>query len=794
MTSEALKQSPIFRKIIILLALALSSVTAALVLDLSDVIQPLELKGYDAVFYLRAKLWPVPARPASPVIVVGIDDATVTDPAYAAPRVLWHNQFAELIEGLAEAGAKVIGLNFLLPQMMFDDLVPNYSRVWLKAIFTAKSRGTRLITGVVQTESRLLAPEARYLQILGPDSVGLFNLTTDADEFCRRQRLFFPGAMDPQKGAATMAWLVARAFQSDLPMPDQIMTIDFDQRPDAIPVQSFSQVLKAIKDKDAVTLARFKGKIVLIGETDMLTQDQHPTPLYYLIRQGMKRTPGVLIRAQTVNTLLFQRYYQEVGLVVRLVLYLVLCLAVTAMTLFRPEKYLLAFTPGLILLITFASVAAYANLIVLPFAMLVVSVMISQTVSFSYRHWVVEKAKALAEAESAESGRMLGLSFQSQGLLDMAFEKFIHLPVDEALKDILYNLGLDYERKRQFKKAVSVYEYIYRQGGNFKDLPRRIEKLRVYEDGMIRGLSSTASLTADGEILVEGGSRPTLGRYDIHKILGRGAMGVVYLGRDPKINRDTAIKTIRFSAEFDQTEAGRLKEQFYREAETAGRLNHPSIVTVYDVGEDYDLSYLAMEYLDGHTLKEYTKENKLLPLTLVASVVADVAEGLAYAHQQGVVHRDIKPANIMVLKNGRAKVMDFGIAKAMSGGGTRTGMIKGTQLYMSPEQVMGRPLDGRTDIYSLGLVLYELLTGKHPYKVDDLTVLVYKILSEKPAPVKELQSSIPKAFDQILELALAKDREKRYQDAGRMARHLRQVADRLRLHAGPIDLRETLLN
>ncbi|MBU2547239.1 MAG: serine/threonine protein kinase, partial [Proteobacteria bacterium] len=182
---------------------------------------------------------------------------------------------------------------------------------------------------------------------------------------------------------------------------------------------------------------------------------------------------------------------------------------------------------------------------------------------------------------------------------------------------------------------------------------------------------------------------------------------------------------------------------------------------------------------EGHDLKEHASKDKLLPMRHVIGLVADVAEALGYAHDKGVVHRDIKPANIMLLSNGMPKVTDFGIARATASSKTKTGVVKGTPFYMSPEQIMGKKVDGRSDIFSLGVVMYELLTGTQPFKADDLTALIYKITSEDPEPITQHNAKIPKAIQQILDKALEKDREKRYQKAQQMAEHLRIVARKI---------------
>jgi tRNA A-37 threonylcarbamoyl transferase component Bud32 len=274
-------------------------------------------------------------------------------------------------------------------------------------------------------------------------------------------------------------------------------------------------------------------------------------------------------------------------------------------------------------------------------------------------------------------------------------------------------------------------------------------------------------------------SKPRLGRYEILEELGRGAMGIVYKGLDPKLDRLTAIKTIRFTDDFDEDQAAKIREQFYREAEVVAKLSHPNIVTIYDVGEDLDLSYLAMEYLEGESLETYARKEQLLPIRKTIDVTAQVCDALAYAHGHGIVHRDIKPANIMILKNGLVKVTDFGIARATASSKTRTGVIKGTPYYMSPEQISGMKVDGRSDIFSLGIVFYQLLTGELPFGGENLAAIMYQITTVDPEPPTKYNPKIYKAAVAILNRALEKSLESRYQKAKQMGDHLRLLAQKL---------------
>ena len=250
-------------------------------------------------------------------------------------------------------------------------------------------------------------------------------------------------------------------------------------------------------------------------------------------------------------------------------------------------------------------------------------------------------------------------------------------------------------------------------------------------------------------------------------------MGVVYLGRDPKINRTVAIKTMKFDDDVPEDQQKAVKERFFREAESAGKLNHPNIIRIFDAGDDYDISYMAMELLDGEDLKGYTEPGKLLPIKEVLEIVATVAEALDYAHKEGVFHRDIKPGNIMKLKDGSLRVADFGIARIASSSKTATGTVLGTPSYMSPEQVAGKKVDGRADLFSLGVMLFEMLTGKKPFEADAIVALLFQICNDPHPDPKSFNPAIPDAVVAVINKALVKDADQRYQAGGEMAADIR---------------------
>jgi CHASE2 domain-containing sensor protein/tRNA A-37 threonylcarbamoyl transferase component Bud32 len=265
-------------------------------------------------------------------------------------------------------------------------------------------------------------------------------------------------------------------------------------------------------------------------------------------------------------------------------------------------------------------------------------------------------------------------------------------------------------------------------------------------------------------------SLSSLGRYEVIDVLGEGAMGTVYKGKDPAIGRMVALKTIRLDKLADSSEIEELRERLMREAKAAGSLSHPNIVTIYDVGNEGDLQYIAMEFLEGYTLEQIIRRQLELNFKIAAKIVFQVCSALSYAHRHGIVHRDIKPANIMVLENFHVKVMDFGIAHFGSSNLTQTGIAMGTPNYISPEQLKGEPVTSSSDIFSLGVVFYEILTGKKPFVGENISNLILKITTENPVPPSSLDAKIPPILDLIVKKALNNNPYDRYQSADEMAR------------------------
>lgn len=520
---------------------------------------------------------------------------------------------------------------------------------------------------------------------------------------------------------------------------------------------------------DKISMEKYRGKIVLIGSTAHGVGQLMPTP-------SNPRTTSVEILAHSISSILQQKFILQPGWGVWLNSLCVLLIALYLMFLLPRLKAGVAAGFSALILVTLVAsswgLMAF-KLMWVPLMLPASLVLLAHLVITTFRFLTTERGKERSDAESAESNRMLGLAFQNQGQLDMAFDKFRKCPLDESMLDILYNLGLDFERKRQFNKSTAVLEYLSTFAPKFKDVEQRLKRSKTMEETVIFGQptkGNSSTLAVDSQV-----EKPMLGRYQVEKELGKGAMGVVYLGKDPKISRVVAIKTMALSAEFDEEELEDVRARFFREAETAGRLNHPNIVTIYDAGEEHDLAYIAMEFLKGKDLVPHAKPANLLPLPDVLAIVRQVADALGYAHTQNVVHRDIKPANIMYEPESKSvKVTDFGIARITDSSRTKTGLVLGTPSYMSPEQLSGKKIDGRSDLFSLGVMLYQLCVGQLPFKGESMAELMFRIANEPHRNIRDINPDIPIALSGLINRALSKDPAQRFQTGQEFAEAIRQ--------------------
>jgi tRNA A-37 threonylcarbamoyl transferase component Bud32 len=365
----------------------------------------------------------------------------------------------------------------------------------------------------------------------------------------------------------------------------------------------------------------------------------------------------------------------------------------------------------------------------------------------------------------------LGHYQYEKGDYEVALTNLLKCGSDDAVLSDLYEIALRFERKRQYDRAFQVYTEISLRQKNYRDIDKRLTSIAGFT-------VASADVTAPNQLqktLVRSQMElPEFGRYKLEKELGRGAMGVVYLGQDPKINRQVAIKTLDFS-QFSKKELNTVKSRFFREAEAAGRLSHSNIVTVYDIGEEDDFAFIAMDFVSGVPLSDYTLKDFLLPVKEVYRIVQIVAEALDYAHKQKIVHRDIKPGNVMYdAKSKQIKITDFGIARITDSVKTRTGSFMGSPSYMAPEQMTGAHVDGRADIYALGVTFYQLLSGSLPFKADSIANLAYKITNEKYRPIREARAGLPASATRIINKAMQKNPEKRYATCVEMVKALKR--------------------
>jgi len=345
-----------------------------------------------------------------------------------------------------------------------------------------------------------------------------------------------------------------------------------------------------------------------------------------------------------------------------------------------------------------------------------------------------------------------GSDFLAAGRLEPAFAEFRRCEAGEPLASAMYKLSLAFEEQAKPERAEAVIQWMKQTQG-------------------------TTQATNKFSLGGKEGTPQRLGRYVIERRLGRGAMGAVYLARDPRINRAVALKVIPIEKEFEDEDLEEARLRFFREAESAGRLTHPNIITVYDCGEDKHLAYIAMEYTQGLPLTQFTDPKRLLAPNKALEMCARTAEALDYAHNQGVIHRDIKPANLLYsLREDQLKISDFGVARLTDNNRTKTGIVLGTPMYMSPEQLGAETLTGHSDLFSLGVTLYELLVGEVPFRATNIAVLMTKITTEDPAPVSNRRPGIPPSVDTVLFKALAKRPEDRFTNGGEMAIALRNCA------------------
>lgn len=519
----------------------------------------------------------------------------------------------------------------------------------------------------------------------------------------------------------------------------------------------------------------FRDKIIIVGLTSPRLAQSRLTPT------GQAISPTVAI-AHTVSSLLNNEQYRlpdwagwaQRGMIVVIGLYLML-----VMSRFRANTsfFLSLFLILMIFNAHFMLMSSHS--LWLPMMSVVVMLIVGHLILGTRQS--VNARLSLVQGELSAANRLLGQALHAQGNLDQAFAKYRTCQADESLFGQVYNLGLDYERKRQFNKAAAVFKFISEHDAKFNDVSERVQQNENAANTVVLG---NRDATGPGPNLISGADtleKPKLGRYRIETEIGRGAMGMVYLGQDDKIGRTVAIKTMLLSDEIEEDIRDEVRTRFFREAEAAGRLDHPGIVTVYDVGDEQDLAYIAMDYLKGKDLTAYCSAKSLLPVSEVFNIIINVAQALDYAHKQHVVHRDIKPANIIYDDEKRvAKITDFGVACLTDASKTKTGTVIGSPYYMSPEQLAGKKVDGRADLFSLGVTMYQMLCGELPFKGDSIASLMYNIANERHPDIRRFRSDLPNCVNNLIDKILEKDAQQRFESGTELANSMKLCQEHIR--------------
>lgn len=818
-------------------------VAAVIALHLTtDVIATLELRFYDFASASSAR------APSSRIAIIAIDDQSI---ATIGPWPWPRNVHARLIDQLAAAKAKTIvyTASFFEPQLdrglSFIRQIKQLSRpddAKLAALIaqaeatldsdgqlasSIKNAGNVVIASVFRLGEPQGKPDAplpafalksaldentgfsvaaiktrQPIESLGTAAAGVghLNQVQDVDGAVRQEALlvnYYGKAVPSIALLAALKSLDLTAADLKLKVGESVQIGKLQIKTDGA-ARMLPQFYKAHGGKPAfavdsfydvfsgkIPASMYANKIVVIGATAAAMGTQFPMP-------GNPALSSAEVIANVISSILNQHFFVQPGWGAWATLGVFLLVA----------AYIVVALPrlsaGLAALITFLLLAALLGIefsllsgaalwfkLVFPAALLPIGYLALMT----QRFLVAGQAKTVSNQNPAGANRMLGLALQGQGQLDMAFDRLKQVPLGDSIMDNLYSLGLEFERGRQFNQAHAVFEHMAAYKKDYKDLKLKLNRAR--------NLSETAvSFSTDsppvGAVTLAGGAveNTTLGRYQIEKTLGKGAMGVVYLGHDPRIGRVVAIKTMALAKEFEGQGLVDARERFFREAETAGRLQHQNIVTIFDVGEEHDLAYIAMEFLKGKDLVDFCKSGRLLPIATVLSIVARVADALAFAHRQHVVHRDIKPANVMYeVESDTVKVTDFGIARITDSSQTKTGLVLGTPSFMSPEQLAGKKVDGRSDLYSLGVMLFQMLTGGLPFRGQSMAELMSRIAKQEAPDIRMIRADLPASLAHLIAKALGKLPEARYQDGDQLARELRAILIELKgdaALAGPI--------
>jgi CHASE2 domain-containing sensor protein/predicted Ser/Thr protein kinase len=569
--------------------------------------------------------------------------------------------------------------------------------------------------------------------------------------------------------------------------------------PEGQPFQSWSaaDVLSSGFD-----LTRLKGKAVIVAVDDPANAESFLTPME-------EKVPGSVVRASVIENIINDHMLTPTGGVTVAYLIIMFALgAVAALLLPRiPPMYRVLTTAGSLIVLLNINYITLNQFAILPHTLyigleLVLLMIIGPFLDSELLTGVApaagkvdrseQRAKAAKRAakESSEPAVIREITSRSTDPENQATAVFHSAEADSGrTKSFSDNSGFDHQTiNANVDLARSSDSGPIAKDQNQTGQPARPDQaVQVAEplesqdadSGRIEHIGALDTPPEDAGA----GVFKSLGRYQITGTLGKGAMGTVYKGIDPAINRPVALKTIRLDFVNDPAELAELKERLYREAQAAGKLSHPNIVTIYDVGSEASLQYIAMEYLEGQTLEELIKKKTKFNYKIIAQTIIQICNALTYAHERGIVHRDIKPANLMVLKDYTVKVMDFGIARIDSNSMTKTGIAMGTPNYISPEQLRGQAMDRRADLFSLGVVIYELLIGRRPFRGENITSLIYAIMNVEPDKPSSVNPQIPMLFDHVVARALKKDPNERYQKANEIVADLQAFVESFNVRA-----------
>lgn len=765
----------------VILYVLITVLVLSLYLDRHESLERIEQFLQDKMFLLRGD-----KKVPEDIVIVGIDDRTLE----SVGEWPWHrDKTAKLIDAISAHNPRSILINLTFDPNEYQKLA-GYTDSLARSVSEAKNvvlgyyysqteppvHGTVLSQGLSYSAYRNFEnpqefsryPPPAALSLSPPSSaladsaagLGFFNVHSDFDRNIRRQPLIvgYRGEFYPSVHvAAASSFMGAKASEISVEVGKAVYIGEREIPVDASgnlkinfngPEKSFKYYSASDIVNKMVSPRELTGKLVIVGYTAFASTDIFSTPV-------SRKIPGVELTANVLENIIHGNFLKGVSNQMQINIAVIIAIGLFGAFVLPKISLLNRIAVLLLFLIILANLSyvlfsAFNTSLKFLYPGLEIGILLLVTPFMKVR------------SESAED-------------------------VEEDEEDV------DYEKLLSSSSQAIPTQAITGQ----TDMPHYAETVASKSGTIAASGSRTVAATALGSGTVTSGTNisgsdtlpvtPGLGpvssaimdhfgRYKLIESIGKGAMGMVYKGLDPAIDRLVALKTIRLDQIIDSDESNELRERLEREAKAAGKLSHPNIVTIYDVGEESSVQYIAMEYLEGSTLEELMASGINWDYKTLSNVMIQVCDALDYAHENGIVHRDVKPANIMIMNSCKVKVMDFGIARLdTSASMTQTGTALGTPNYISPEQLKGQPVDRRSDIFSVGVVFYELLTGEKPFKGETLSALIYSILHTNPPMPSEVNLDVPRIFDKITAKVLVKDPDLRFQTARDLAAILRKL-------------------